>query len=199
MARITRAEPATHLSAQPTALSNTFRSAWLTPWAAPFSLEFGAHHRSSARSCPRKPSWPRDAQHQAGWRKSCSPGSRHRSVPYVQSGHLYGRRHEAVRQKITNVGNETAAGNCHECGTADRHYRKSRAEFHCVACSHADNADLNAAANFQASGIGAYPRRGAFASATPATRELNAKAAWWLARHMIPEGKTRRTKSRRRC
>ncbi len=66
---------------------------------------------------------------------------------------------------------------CHECGTADGLNRESRAEFHCVVCGHADSADLNAAANIPASGIGAPAWRGAFASATHATREFNAEAA----------------------
>ncbi len=59
---------------------------------------------------------------------------------------------------------------CHECGTADSRNRKSRAEFHCMACGHADSADLNAAANILAFMIDAFARRRALASATPGTR-----------------------------
>ena len=47
----------------------------------------------------------------------------------------------------------------------------------CNACGHADNADLNAARNIMASGIGASARRWAFASVTPATRETDRKLA----------------------
>ncbi len=59
---------------------------------------------------------------------------------------------------------------CHECRTADSRHRKSRAEFHCMACGHADSADLNAAANILAFMIDAFARRRALASATPGTR-----------------------------
>ena len=60
---------------------------------------------------------------------------------------------------------------CNVCGRVDKAPRPSQAEFKCVACGHADNADLNAARNIMASGIGASTRQGAFASATPVTRE----------------------------
>ena len=65
---------------------------------------------------------------------------------------------------------------CHECGAADAASRGSQAEFICVACGHAANADVNAAKNIPASGTGASARRGAFASATPMTREISAEA-----------------------
>ena len=60
---------------------------------------------------------------------------------------------------------------CHECGTADSRNRRSQAGFLRVVCGHAD---LNAATNILASGIGASARQGAFA---PVTREINAEAA----------------------
>ena len=65
---------------------------------------------------------------------------------------------------------------CSSCGAVDKANRKGR-EFKCVACGHADHADLNAARNILASGIGASARRGALAPATPATREIDALAA----------------------
>ena len=65
---------------------------------------------------------------------------------------------------------------CHECGAADAASRGSQAESVCVACGHAASADVNAAKNIPASGTGASARRGAFASATPATREISAEA-----------------------
>ena len=151
LAHMTRAEPATPLPAWRTALSGTFRNARLPPWPR-LSLQTSgrtiATHREAAA---RTPSSPRYARHWASWRKWCSPGSCHQSAPSVQSGHLSGRRHEAVGRKITNAGNETATEACHECGTADSRNRKSQAEFLCVACGHADNADLNASANMLAS------------------------------------------------
>ena len=64
---------------------------------------------------------------------------------------------------------------CAECGTIDAKSRKTQADFECVACGHADNADLNAARNILASGIGAAARRGAFGLPTPMTREIDAK------------------------
>ncbi len=66
---------------------------------------------------------------------------------------------------------------CNVCGRVDKASRPSQAEFTCVACGHADNADLNAARNIMASGIGASARRGALALATPVTRETDRKLA----------------------
>ena len=66
---------------------------------------------------------------------------------------------------------------CHECGAADAASRGSQAESVCVACGHAASADVNAAKNIPASGTGASARRGAFASATPMTREISTEAA----------------------
>ena len=66
---------------------------------------------------------------------------------------------------------------CNACGHVDKASRPSQAEFTCVACGHADNADLNAARNILAFGIGASARRGAFALATPVTREIDRKLA----------------------
>ena len=78
---------------------------------------------------------------------------------------------------VVSVNPAYTSQTCHGCGTADSRSRRSQAEFICVACGHAANADLNAAANILASGIGASARRGAFAPATPATRETDALAA----------------------
>ncbi len=66
---------------------------------------------------------------------------------------------------------------CNVCGRVDKASRPSQAEFKCVACGHADNADLNAARNILASGTGASARRGAFALATPVTRETDRMVA----------------------
>ena len=64
---------------------------------------------------------------------------------------------------------------CSACGVADAGSRRSQAEFRCVACGHAQNADINAARNILASGTGATARRGAFTLVTPATREMDAR------------------------
>ena len=42
---------------------------------------------------------------------------------------------------------------CHACGHRDAASRRSQAAFHCVACGHAANADLNAAANIRRRGL----------------------------------------------
>ena len=66
---------------------------------------------------------------------------------------------------------------CNACGNIDKASRRTQSDFMCMACGHADNADLNAARNIMASGLGASARRGAFASATPVTREADRKLA----------------------
>ena len=62
---------------------------------------------------------------------------------------------------------------CSACGVVDANSRRSQADFTCVACGHAQNADLNAARNIPASATGATARRGAFTLVTPATREMD--------------------------
>ena len=47
---------------------------------------------------------------------------------------------------------------CNECGCIDKDNRKSQAVFHCTECGHRANADVNAALNILASGIGAAAR-----------------------------------------
>ena len=53
---------------------------------------------------------------------------------------------------------------CSTCGVIDADSRRSQSEFKCVACGHAQNADLNAARNIRASGTGATARRGVWAA-----------------------------------
>ena len=62
---------------------------------------------------------------------------------------------------------------CNRCGHTYAGNRKTQRKFSCMACGHSDNADLNAAANILASGIGAAARRGAFGLPTPKTREID--------------------------
>ena len=50
---------------------------------------------------------------------------------------------------------------CNECGTIDKDNRKTQSQFKCVSCGHEANADVNAALNILASGVGASGRRGA--------------------------------------
>ena len=68
---------------------------------------------------------------------------------------------------------DAASRTCSECGVVDSASRPSQAEFLCVACGHARNAD--AARNILASGTGASARREA--AATSATREKDSEWA----------------------
>ena len=51
---------------------------------------------------------------------------------------------------------------CNVCGIVDAANRMSQSKFMCVSCGHTDHADLKAAANILASGIGASARGGVF-------------------------------------
>ncbi len=79
--------------------------------------------------------------------------------------------------KIIEVDPKHTSHTCHVCGTTDRRSRRSQASFHCVACGHSDNADVNAAKNILASGIGAAARGGAFSFETPVSREIDTRLA----------------------
>ncbi len=79
--------------------------------------------------------------------------------------------------KVIEVDPAFTSQTCHVCGTTDSRSRRSQASFHCVACGHADNADVNAAKNIMASGIGASARGGAFGIPTPVIREYMYEAA----------------------
>ena len=88
-----------------------------------------------------------------------------------------------LRQKLEYKAGEVVAVNpaytsqtCHACGVVDAANRRSQAQFECVACGHRDNADVNAAKNIRASGIGASARGGG-GSARPVKRETGSKAA----------------------
>ncbi len=66
---------------------------------------------------------------------------------------------------------------CSACGTVYADSRRSQASFKCMACGHAQNADLNADRNILASATGATARRGAFTLVTPVTREMDTGCA----------------------
>ena len=61
---------------------------------------------------------------------------------------------------VTAVNPAYTSQTCHECGAVDKRSRRSQSEFRCVHCGHEGNADVNAALNILASGIGAAGRRG---------------------------------------
>ena len=77
---------------------------------------------------------------------------------------------------IVAVDPRNTSRKCHECGHVDKGNRTTQADFKCLACGHAGNADVNAALNVMARGIGASERRPAFALATGATRQPSSRA-----------------------
>ena len=68
---------------------------------------------------------------------------------------------------LTKVPAKHTSLKCNACGHLDKENRKIQAQFQCVSCGHSGNADINAALNILASGIGASGRRGALALVTP--------------------------------
>ena len=73
--------------------------------------------------------------------------------------------------RVVRVNPAHTSQTCHRCGHVDAANRPTQTTFRCQACGHAANADVNAARNIMASGIGATGRRGALALATPVTRQ----------------------------
>ena len=71
---------------------------------------------------------------------------------------------------------------CHKCGHADKENRKAQADFHCLACGYRGNADINAASNILALGIGVglerkfKRRRGGTGAARPPCEASKAAA-----------------------
>ncbi len=78
--------------------------------------------------------------------------------------------------KLIEVNPAYTSQSCNACGFVDPENRNDR-KFECMACGHADHADLNAARNILTSGTGVSARRGALALATPVTRETDRKLA----------------------
>ncbi len=78
--------------------------------------------------------------------------------------------------ELNEVNPAYTSQSCNACGFTDPGNRNDR-KFECVACGHADHADLNAARNILTSGTGVSARRGALALATPVTRETDRKLA----------------------
>ena len=87
----------------------------------------------------------------------------------------WGRFNQYCDYKFRNVVEVDArytSQRCSVCGHTSKDNRKTQSKFKCVACGHADHADLNASANILASGIGATGRGGAFSLETPMSRQI---------------------------
>ncbi len=80
-------------------------------------------------------------------------------------------------RKVIKVTAAYTSQRCSVCVHTEASHRKTRSKFTCMSCGHADHADLNAAANILASGIGAAARREAFGLPTPMTREIDTSAS----------------------
>ena len=88
----------------------------------------------------------------------------------------WGRFNQYCDYKFRNVVEVDArytSQRCSVCGHTCKDNRKTQSKFKCVACGHADHADLNASANILASGIGASGRGGAFSLETPTSRQID--------------------------
>ena len=55
--------------------------------------------------------------------------------------------------RVIEVNPAYTSQTCYECGIVDKRSRLTQSEFHCVACGHADNADVNASLNIRRLGI----------------------------------------------
>ncbi len=62
--------------------------------------------------------------------------------------------------RLVEVNPKYTSQTCSRCGFIDKGNRPTQAKFKCLACGHTDNADVNAALNILASGIGATGRGG---------------------------------------
>lgn len=73
--------------------------------------------------------------------------------------------------KVEKVNPMYTSQTCSACGYINKKNRPSQAEFTCQACGHHDNADVNAALNILALGLGAAARGEAFSLETSVSRE----------------------------
>ena len=64
----------------------------------------------------------------------------------------------AYKTEINKVPAQYTSQACNKCGHVAKENRKTQANFECVACGHRDNADINAALNILAFGVGATGR-----------------------------------------
>ncbi len=81
----------------------------------------------------------------------------------------------AYKRRVVEINPACTPQTCHSCADAHQASCQGRT-FRCVACGHADHANLHAARTIMAAGIGASARREAFALATSVTRETGTVA-----------------------
>ena len=79
--------------------------------------------------------------------------------------------------KVIEVDAKYTSQMCNKCGHICKDNRKTQSKFTCMACGHADHADLNASANILASGIGAAGRGEAFPLGTSMSRQIDLNIA----------------------
>ena len=83
---------------------------------------------------------------------------------------------EYKARRVVTVNPAWTSQTCAACGVTSAQSRRTRDRFQCVACGHADHADLNAAANILASGTGASARGGCRVVG-PVNREIDRRMA----------------------
>ena len=81
------------------------------------------------------------------------------------------RKLEYKAARVVAVPPAYTSQTCHRCGHVDSDNRRTQAEFECVSCGYEGNADVNAALNVLASGIGATGRGEALGLPTSAIRQ----------------------------
>jgi putative transposase len=84
-------------------------------------------------------------------------------------GLLVRRLEEKASRRVEKVKPHLTSQRCSACGHTDAESRESQADFHCVACGFACNADVNAARNIAAGH--AVTARGGDGVARPVNRE----------------------------
>ena len=87
----------------------------------------------------------------------------------------WGRFQGMLEYKAVHFGKVKAAytsQKCSRCGHTEKDNRKTQTSFKCIACGFESNADINAALNILASGVGASGRGEALASATSVSRQV---------------------------
>ena len=78
--------------------------------------------------------------------------------------------------RVLEVNPAFTSQTCAACGTVDSESRNAR-RFYCVACGHADHADVNAARNIRRRGLAQLHGEGRSHQATPTSRETDRREA----------------------